>query len=88
MDAQAGAISYRLEPKLETMETEIMSAKKPADQAAAPEEPKRIGRPPIPPEMRRSGRLSMRTHPEVEEKAKRVGTEAVERAIMRIKEGD
>ena len=67
---------------------DTMPTKKTAEQPAAeaPAEPKRIGRPPIPPELRRSARISMRTYPEVAEKAARVGTEAVERAIMRIKE--
>jgi hypothetical protein len=49
-------------------------------------EKKRIGRPPKPTEERRSVRLQMRTYPEILEKVKRVGTEAVEEAIRRIKE--
>ena len=44
------------------------------------------GRPAYPEEERRTGRLSMRTYPDIEEKAKRVGTERVEAAIRRIKE--
>lgn len=44
------------------------------------------GRKPLPPGEARTGRLSMRTYPEIEAKAKRVGTEAVEAAIRRIKE--
>ena len=44
------------------------------------------GRPELPPGEARTARLSMRTLPEIEAKAKRVGTEAVEAAIRRIKE--
>jgi hypothetical protein len=44
------------------------------------------GRPALPPDQKRSARLSMRTYPDIEEKARRVGTEAVEEAIRRIKE--
>ena len=51
-----------------------------------PTEPKKPGRPPKPPGEGRTGRLSMRTLPEIEAKAKRVGTAAVEAAIRRIKE--
>ena len=49
-------------------------------------EQKKPGRPALPPEQKRTGRLSMRTYPDVEEKARRVGTEAVEQAIRAIKE--
>jgi hypothetical protein len=49
-------------------------------------EKKKAGRPVLPPEQRRTGRLAMRTYPEVEEKARRVGTAAVEEAIRKIKE--
>ena len=49
-------------------------------------EQKKPGRPALPPEMRRSERLSMRTYKDVAEKASLVGTEAVEAAIRRIKE--
>lgn len=49
-------------------------------------EKKRPGRKPLPPEQRRTGRLAMRTYPDIEEKARRVGTEAVEAAIRKIKE--
>ena len=48
--------------------------------------PKPLGRPPLAPELRRSARLSMRTYSDIEEKARRVGTEAVENAIRKIKE--
>lgn len=51
-----------------------------------PEAKKRIGRPPLPPELRRSAKLSLRTYLNVYEKARRVGTEAVEQAILKIKE--
>lgn len=47
---------------------------------------KRMGRPPLPEGQARTGRLSMRVAPDVEAKAKRVGTPAVEAAIRRIKE--
>lgn len=47
---------------------------------------KRAGRPPKPPEERRVARLQMRTYPEIVEKVSRVGTEAVEAAIRKIKE--
>ena len=49
-------------------------------------EQKKQGRPALPPELKRTGRISMRTYPDVEEKARRVGTEAVENAIRAIKE--
>lgn len=49
-------------------------------------EKKKVGRPELPPEKRRTGRLAIRTFPDVEEKAKRVGTAAVEAAIRKIKE--
>lgn len=49
-------------------------------------EQKKPGRPALPPEQKRTGRLSMRTYLDVEEKARRVGTEAVEKAIRAIKE--
>ena len=51
-----------------------------------PPEPKKAGRPALPPGEARTARLSMRTYPAIEAKAKRVGTEAVEAAIRRIKE--
>lgn len=51
-----------------------------------PTEKKKVGRPELPPEQRRTGRLAMRTYPDVEEKARRVGTPAVEAAIRNIKE--
>lgn len=49
-------------------------------------EKKRAGRPELPLDQRRTGRLAMRTYPDVEEKAKRVGTAAVEAAIRNIQE--
>ena len=51
-----------------------------------PPEPKKTGRPALPPELKRIARLSMRTYPDVADKAVRVGTKAVEAAIRRIKE--
>jgi hypothetical protein len=44
------------------------------------------GRPPLPPELRRSARLSMRTYQDVADKAARLGTEAVEALIRRARE--
>jgi hypothetical protein len=58
--------------------TKISDTKKPARSGP--------GRPALPPEKKRSARLSMRTYTEIEEKARRVGTEAVEEAIRKIKE--
>jgi hypothetical protein len=49
-------------------------------------EQKKMGRPVLPAEQKRTGRISMRTYPDVEEKVRRVGTEAVEKAIRAIKE--
>ena len=50
------------------------------------QEPTRKGRPPKPPEKRRTARLQMRTFPDIAAKVARVGTEAVEAAIREIKE--
>lgn len=47
---------------------------------------KQPGRPALPPELKRTARLSMRTYPDVAEKAARLGTEAVEALIRRAKE--
>ena len=47
---------------------------------------KKVGRPSVAPEKRRSARLQMRVFPDVAEKAARVGTAAVEAAIRKIKE--
>jgi hypothetical protein len=47
---------------------------------------KKPGRPVKPQDQRRSARLQMRTFPEIAEKVSRVGTEAVEEAIRKIKE--
>lgn len=47
---------------------------------------KQPGRPALPPELKRTARLSMRTYPDVAEKAARLGTEAVESLIRRAKE--
>ena len=51
-----------------------------------PPEPKKPGRPALPPELKRTARLSMRTYQDVADKAARLGTAAVEAAIRRIKE--
>lgn len=50
------------------------------------QEQKKKGRPPKPADERRTARLQMRTFPDIAEKVARVGTEAVEAAIRRIKE--
>ena len=63
---------------------EALAAKREA--AGLPPETKKSGRPTLPPGEARTGRLSMRTFPDIEAKAKRVGTEAIEAAIRRIKE--
>ena len=47
--------------------------------------PKKAGRPTLPPEQRRTGRLGMRTYPDIEAKAKRIGTKAVEALIRGAK---
>ena len=47
---------------------------------------KQPGRPALPPELKRTARLSMRTYPDVAEKAARLVTEAVEALIRRAKE--
>ena len=44
------------------------------------------GRPALPPELKRTARLSMRTYQDVADKAARVGTAAVEAAIRHIKD--
>ena len=49
-------------------------------------EQKKPGRPELPQEKKRTARLSMRTYPDVQAKARRVGTDAVEKAIRAIKE--
>ena len=54
-------------------------------QLAEPVAPRR-GRPPLPDEEKRTGRISMRTYPEIEEKVRRNGTEWLERIIRRAKD--
>ena len=51
-----------------------------------PPEPKKAGRPALPPELRRTGRVAFRTYPDIEAKAGRLGTEAIEAMIRRAKE--
>jgi hypothetical protein len=51
-----------------------------------PTEKHKPGRPALPPELRRTARLQMRTYQDVADKVARAGTEAVEAAIRRIKE--
>ena len=46
----------------------------------------RPGRPALPEELKRTARLSMRTYPDVAEKATRLGTERLEALIRRAKE--
>jgi len=50
------------------------------------QEHKKKGRPPKPAGERRIARVQMRTFPDIAEKVARVGTEAVEAAIRKIKE--
>lgn len=47
---------------------------------------KKLGRPALPPEQRRTARLSMRTYPDVAYKAARLGTATVEALIRKAKE--
>lgn len=49
------------------------------------EERKKPGPKPLPKELLRTGRLSMRTYPDIEEKARRLGTERVEELIRKAK---
>ena len=51
-----------------------------------PTDPKKAGRPVLPPGLKRTARLSMRTYQDVADKAGRLGTEAVEALIRRAKE--
>jgi len=53
-----------------------------------PNAKKKPGPKPLPIEKRRTGRLAMRTYPDVVEKARRVGTVAVEDAIRKIEENN
>ena len=50
-----------------------------------PPELKKAGRPALPPELKRTARLSMRTYQDVADKAARLGTAAIEAAIRNIK---
>jgi len=51
------------------------------------EQPKnKGGRPPFPPEQRRSARFAMRTFPDIVEKARRLGNAAIEQLIRDAKE--
>lgn len=51
-----------------------------------PADKNKTGRPALLPELRRTTRLQMRTYQDVSDKVARVGTEAVEAAIRKIKE--
>ena len=48
--------------------------------------PKKKGRPTLPPEQRRTGRVAIRTYPDIAAKAARLGTEAIEALIRAAKE--
>ena len=51
--------------------------------------PKRpSGRPPLPPDKRRTARLSMRTTPAVADHAKRLTTEQIENAVLALQPKD
>ena len=47
---------------------------------------KKAGRPALPPGLGRTGRVAFRTYPDIEAKAARLGTEAIEALIRRAKE--
>lgn len=47
-----------------------------------------LGRPALPEDQVRSGRISMRTYPEIAEKVRRNGTVWLERLVRRAKDGD
>jgi hypothetical protein len=49
-------------------------------------EPKRQGRPPLPAADRRTGRIHLRTYPDIEAKVKRNGTEWLEALIRKAKD--
>lgn len=49
-------------------------------------EPRPVGRPALPDELKRTARISMRTYPDVADKAARLGTERIESIIRRAKE--
>ena len=51
-------------------------------------EPKKPGRPPLPAELKRTARLSVRTYPDIADKVARNGTEWLERLIRRAKDKD
>lgn len=51
-------------------------------------EPRPRGRPALPDDLKRTARISMRTYPDIAEKAARLGTEGVEKAIRRAREPD
>ena len=51
-----------------------------------PAQPKKPGRPEMPPELKRTGRLPFRVLPEIEAKAKRLGRDRVEELIRKAKE--
>lgn len=49
-------------------------------------ETKKLGRPSLPPELKRTARLTTRTYPDVAEKVARNGTEWLEAVIRRAKD--
>lgn len=48
--------------------------------------PKKPGRPALPPELKRTARISVRTYPEIAEKVARNGTEWLEALIRKAKD--
>lgn len=62
-------------------------ARKPKTQAATTAALKRPpGRPALPDELKRTGRISMRTYPDIAEKVARNGTEWLETLVRKAKE--
>lgn len=51
-----------------------------------PPEPKKAGRPALPPELKRTARISTRTYPDVAAKVARNGTEWLEAVIRKAKD--
>jgi len=50
------------------------------------DEKRKTGRPPLTPDNRRTGRIHLRTYPDIEAKVKRNGTEWLEAIIRRAKD--
>jgi hypothetical protein len=49
-------------------------------------EPKKLGRPPLPAELKRTARISVRTYPDIAEKVARNGTKWLEALIRKAKD--